>query len=108
MANERGSNKRKREQKKIERIKILIGTDLCACGGGNKLRCEGSCRKCHINSSTGQVECGAMYQIDSSVIKQSGSRRPKRDWKYGRQKEVNENKLGKEQRREKRERNLSK
>ena len=104
MANEKGRNKKKREQKRIERLKRLLGIDLCACGGGHKLRCQGICRECHTNSNTKKVECVAVYQIDRSEVKQSDSRRPKRTWKYGRQKEGNENKQSKQERREKMER----
>lgn len=104
MANERGRNKNKREQKKIERLKRLLGIDLCACGGGHQLQCHGTCRESHMSSKTGRIECGEMYQIDRSIVKPSGSRRPRRTWKYGRQKEGNENKHNKERRREKMER----
>ncbi len=108
MANERGRNKKKREKKKFERLKRLLNIDLCACGSAHKLRCCGPCRECHMDSSTRNVKCGAMYQIDHSEVKSDTSLRPKRDWKYGRQKEGNENKLGKQQRRDKRERDQSK
>lgn len=107
MANERGRNKKKREKKKIERLKRLLGIDLCACGGGHQLRCEGPCKERHTNSGDGNTQCEAMYQIDCSSTKQGGQRRPKREWKYGRQKEGDENKLIKQQRREKIERNRS-
>ncbi len=104
MANEKGRNKNKREQKKIKRLELLLDINLCACGSGHKLRCHGICKKTHTNSKTGKIKCGEVYQIDISVIKQSGSRRPKRTWKYGHQKDVNENKQAKQQRREKLER----
>jgi len=107
VAKERGRNKKKREQKKIERLIRLLGIDLCACGGGHRLRCQDVCRECHTNSKTGKVECGEMYQIEHSAVKQGGSRRPKRAWKYGRQKEGNENKQAKDRRRERRERDQS-
>lgn len=105
MANEKGRNKKKREQKKIERLKRMLGIDLCACG--HQLRCHGKCRENHTNISTGKVECGECYQIDRSEVKQGGPRRPKRTWKYGRQKEVNENQQDKNRRRERRERDRS-
>ncbi len=104
MADERGRNKRKREQKRNERLKKLLGIDLCACGCSHTLTCAGSCRNSHINSNTGIVECGALYQIDHSLVKQGGPRKPKRTWKYGRQKEGNENIRDKQRRREKWER----
>lgn len=104
MANEKGHNKKKRERKKTERLKRLLGIDLCACGGGHQLQCCGICRESHIDSNTGKVECKEIYQIDCSIVKSGSSRRPKRTWRYGRQKEENENKYDKQQRREKRER----
>lgn len=107
MANEKGRNKTKRERKKIERSRLLLGVDLCACGCGNKLRCHGICREKHTKSSTGNVECGEVYRINCPDTKSSGSRRPRRTWKYGRQKEGNENKLDKQHRREKMERDRS-
>ncbi len=94
MANEKGTNKRKREQKKINMLKLLFNIDLCACGGGHRLRCRGICRKVHTNSSTKMVECGECYQVSL----EQNERRPKRTWKYGHQKERNE-RLEKQQRR---------
>jgi hypothetical protein len=99
MVKEKGHNKKKREQ-----LNILAGIDLCACGGGDRLRCHGICRKSHIDSKTKRVECGELYQIDRPEVNQSSSRRPRRTWKFGRQKDVDENKQSKQQRREKRER----
>jgi len=106
MADERGRNKKKREQKKVDRLKRLLGIDLCACGGGHKAKCEGVCREAHTNSG-GQVECGEHYRIDQSVVKQGGPKRPRRSWKFGRQKEGNENKQAKDRRRERRQRDQS-
>lgn len=105
MADEKGRNKKKREQKKIERLRRLSGIDLCACG--YQLKCSGSCRELHTNSKCGQVECDAMYRIEQSEAKQGGPRRPRRTWKYGRQKEADENKQTKDRRRERRARDQS-
>jgi len=107
MANEKGRNRKKREQKKFEKLRRLLGIDLCACGGGNQSKCRGLCREARINSKTGLVECIACYQIDPSVVKQRVSRRPKRTWRYGRQKEGNENQQAKDKRRERFERDRS-
>ncbi len=104
MANEKGRNKKKREQKRIERLMRFIGIDLCACAGGHQLHCCGVCREAHTNPKTNEVRCLEMYQIDQSSVKSSNSRRPRRTWKYGRQKENEDNKRDKQQRREKRER----
>lgn len=104
MVKEKGHNKKKREQKRIEQLKLLLGIDWCACGCGHQLRCHGICRRSHTNAKTNMVECGELYQIDRSEIKQSGPRRSRRTWKLGRQKNVDENKQSKQQRREKRER----
>lgn len=87
MANERGRNKRKREQKKIQRLNRLLGLNLCACGGGHQIQCHGACKEVHMNPKTKKIECEEMYQIDHSMVKSSGPRRQKRTWKYGRQKE---------------------
>lgn len=100
MSQEKGQNKKKKERKKIERLKRLLGIDLCACGG-NQLKCHGICRERHTNTKTGVVQCTALYQIDQSEVQQSGSNRPKRGWHYGHQKEGNENKDTKQIRREK-------
>lgn len=107
MAKERGHNKKNREQKKITRLMRLLGTDLCACGGGHKLKCQGLCREHHTNPKTGKVECAALYQIDCSEVKQHNSRRPKRDWKQDDKKNVDESKRAKDQRRGKIERDRS-
>lgn len=107
MSKERGRNKNKRELKKIERLRRLLGIDLCACACSHQLRCGGVCRDNHTNTKTGQVECGEMYQIEHSEVKQGGTNRPKRGWRFGRQKEGNENRQNKEDRREKRDRDQS-
>jgi hypothetical protein len=104
VANEKGRNKKKKEQKKKDRLFRLVGTDLCACSGGHQSKCDGVCREAHTNSKTGIVKCGEMYQIDQSELGRGNSRRPKRDWKFGKQKEVKDNKESKQERRQKRER----
>lgn len=107
MIKEKGHNKKKREQKRTEQLKLLLGIDFCACGGGHKLRCHGACRESHTSEKTKRVECGELYQIDRSEANQGNSRRPRRTWKFGRQKDIDENKQSKQQRREKRERDRS-
>jgi len=107
MANERGRNKKKREQKKIERLKRLLGIDLCACGCGHQLRCHGKCREVHTNPKIRRIECGECYKIDHLAIKQGGPRHPKRTWKYDRQKDGNENKQAKDRHRERWQRDRS-
>ncbi len=101
MANEQGRNKKKRELKKIERLRRLLGIDLCACVGNHRLRCDGVCRNSHTDTNTERVECTEMYRIEHSEVKQGSPTRPKRGWRFGRQKEGNENKLNKEHRRDK-------
>lgn len=98
---------KKSDHKKIQRLKFLVGIDFCACAGGHKLRCHGSCRETHMDSKTGQVECMELYQIDSSEVKSDGKKKSKRDWKYSRQKDVDDNKQSKQNRRDKRERDFS-
>jgi hypothetical protein len=107
MIKEKSFKKTKKEQKKIGRLKPLLGVDLCACGGNNKIICDGICRKKHMNPKTGMVECGEVYQVDRPDEKLDEKRRPRRTWKYGHQKEGNENNLGKQQRRVKIERDRS-
>jgi len=106
MTNEKGYNKRKKEQRKQKRLSLLIGVDLCSCGGGNQLRCDGICRKKHTNPTTNQVECGEIYRVDESLMKNK-NRRPKRTWKYGQQNDAYRNQEEKQSRREKWERNRS-
>jgi hypothetical protein len=105
MANERGRNKIKREKKKFERLRRLVGVDLCACGDGYKSKCKGICREAHRNPKSGEVECIACYQIDPLTINPGGTKRQKRTWRYGRQKEENENQRAKNRRRERWQRN---
>lgn len=107
VANERGRNKKNREQKKIARLMRLLGIDLCACGGGQKLKCQGVCREHHTNPKTGKVECVALYQVDCSEVKRNNSRRSKLDRKQDNKKNVDESKLAKDQRRGKIERDRS-
>lgn len=104
MSNERGRNKKKREEKKIQRSNRLCEIDFCACGGGDKLVCKDKCREKHINPRTGLVECGELYHISRVSNKSDGSKRSRRTWKYGRQKDVDINQQNKQKRREKRDR----
>ena len=113
MSREIGANKKKKEQRKINRIKLLLNIDLCACGGGHQLRCSDLCRALHTDDNTGRVECTELYQIGNAIVNQDGPRRSKREWRYGRQKnndnvkENAENKITKQRRREKIERDRS-
>jgi len=107
MENEKGHNKNKKERRKNERLLRRVGLDLCACGGGHRLECSGVCRKIHTDIKTRRVECQEMYRIDHSTAKQDNHRRPKRTWKFGRQKEEADNKQSKQRRRERLERDQS-
>lgn len=63
------SNKEIRKKKiKAERLRPLLGIDLCACGPMNCFKCHGICRESHKDQH-GQVICGAKYQVDSSIFK---------------------------------------
>ncbi len=97
------SDKRKKGFKKGSQQHNLVGVDLCACAGGDKLKCKDPCRKGHTNPDTGVVECGALYHIETAVVKKSN---PSRAKKVGKEveEERDENIAGKQQRREKRER----
>ena len=89
----------KSNQKKAERLVKFAGQDLCACCSGHQKRCQGVCREVHTNPNTGQVECGELYQVDCSELKRH--KRPKRGWKFGKQKESGEHKDAKQSRRKK-------
>lgn len=105
--NDRSENKKKKEQKKNSRRKKGAGLDLCACGGGHQLKCEGICREKHTNSKTGCVECGELYQIENFIVKDDGLSQSKRNWKFGRQKDGGGDKPNKQQRRDKMDRDRS-
>lgn len=100
MSNERGRNAQKREDKKNRRLKRFVGIELCACGGGHKLKCEGECRD-HHTKDNGLVECISIYKIDDSMIGKDKSKRSKRTFKYGKQRDGDENQRAKQNRREK-------
>jgi hypothetical protein len=104
MENEKGHNKKKREEKKTQRLRRLSGLDLCACGGGDRLRCKDKCREKHTSKTTGQVMCGELYHVESPPDKSGGKKRSKRTWRYGRQKDIDANQQSKQKRREKIER----
>lgn len=104
MVNEKGRNKKKKERKRAEQLKLLLGMDWCACGNGHRLKCHGVCRESHVNPKTKRVECGELYRIDHSEVDKNDQRRSKRTWRFGRQKNVDENKQSKQQRRSKMER----
>ncbi len=107
MSKENVENRSMRKQKKTDRLKRLLGIDLCACGGGHKIRCKGVCRERHTNSKTGKIECVALYQIDNLVVGQDDQRGRGKSWKYGRQKNTDDSVSDKDQRRKKRERDRS-
>ncbi len=97
----------KSKQKKAERLVKFAGLDLCACCSGHQKKCEGECREAHTNSNSGRVECGELYQIDYKELNRKGSKRPKRGWKFGKQKESGEHKDAKQSRRKKIDRDRS-
>lgn len=97
--------KEKSNQKKAERLLKFAGLDLCACCGGHQKKCHGVCREVHTNSKTGQVECGELYQVDCTELKRN--KKPKRGWKFGKQKEYVEHKDAKQNRRKKIDRDRS-
>jgi hypothetical protein len=105
MVDRKGKSKTGKEIKREERLRRLLGVDLCACGGGHRLKCHGICRVAHTNSGTGRVECGEMYHIDYSVVKSGGFRRKNRSSRHNRQEDVGEVNTDKDRRREKFERN---
>jgi len=51
-----------KSEKRNERLRNLVGIDLCACGGGHKVKCDGICRQNHIKNNEG-VKCPAVYQV---------------------------------------------
>jgi len=68
--------KRKKMSPKLQRLKSLIGVDMCACGPMNVLKCEGECRK-KRTSDSGQVICSEVYQIDTSIFRQKKNKKRK-------------------------------
>lgn len=68
----------KKKKKLFERLKRLIGIDLCSCGTLNVSRCDGVCRKAHTNAS-GKVVCFELYQIDTSQFKPKKRRKRNED-----------------------------
>ncbi len=97
----------KSNQKKAERLIKFAGLDLCACCSGHQKKCEGVCREVHTNPKTGHTECGELYQVDCKDLNCKGSKRPKRGWKFGKQKESAEHKDAKQSRKKKMDRDKS-
>jgi len=85
MSQTKGVNKAKKENKRLERLRKLIGIDLCACAGGHQRKCSGICRKQHIDQKTGHVKCVACYRIEKSDLN-LGKKRQKRSWDRDEQK----------------------
>lgn len=100
MSKEIGRNKQKAEQKRIDRLKHLVGIDLCACGSANQLKCCGICRESHQNKQTGVVKCSSLYQINTSEIQKNPGHTGKRNWRFGRQKSEKDNRRVRQDRRE--------
>jgi hypothetical protein len=88
--------KDKKGLKKAQRLKVLVGLDICACAGGHKLQCHGVCRESH-QDVTGRVSCGELYRIEDSEIK---SDKPKRNWKKNRDTDRDESKQNRLKKRE--------
>lgn len=105
MAEENGRNRRKQDAKKIVRLRLLSGIDLCACCGGHKLTCHGVCRSSHTDPATGAILCHERYRIQD-FVEDEGGRKPRRNWKHGRQNTDEENQSTKDRRREKRARTI--
>lgn len=105
MAN-KSRKQEKSNKKKADRLIKFVGLDLCACCSGHQKKCEGKCREAHTNPNTGRVECGELYQVDCQEVRQRGQK-PKRGWKFGKQKESGEHKDAKQSRREKIDRDRS-
>ena len=91
----------KSNQKKMDRLVKFAGLDLCACCSGHQKKCEDVCREAHTNPKTGLVECGELYRVDCQELTRKGSKRPKRGWKFGKQKESTEHKDAKQDRKKK-------
>ena len=51
-------------RRRVDRLRRLAGIDLCACGGGHLLRCQGICRNSHIDQKTQNVRCGERYRVN--------------------------------------------
>jgi len=86
--NRKPTNKKdNKEAKRIARLRILIGIDLCACGPHLSMKCIGQCRDNHFDSKTGQVRCTECYRLDPREVKPAKSNKPRR---YGQQKSSSE------------------
>lgn len=89
MKKEDQNKETKKRKEKADRLRSLIGIDLCACGPLNHLKCHNACRKAHKDQH-GQVVCTAKYQIDPAIFnfkkqKRKGKQKgenvgPKQDW----------------------------
>lgn len=108
---EKGKTQSNKTKKRVNRLKRLLGVDLCACSGGHVLKCEGVCRNRHFNPETRKIECGECYNIDTNVVKDDKQRRQKRGRKFDKNKneqsEGSENQASKQRRRERLERDRS-
>jgi hypothetical protein len=73
------SKEMKKRIDKAQRLRNLIGVDLCACGPLNCLRCHGICREEHTDEN-GQVVCGEKYHVDPNIFNlKKRSRRPHKE-----------------------------
>ena len=103
MKEKHDSKEGKRKKLKMERLRPLIGVDLCACGPINCLKCSGPCRESHKDQH-GQVICFSKYQVDTSIFNVKRNKRRPRDEEEDRPKTYNE-RIGTQKSRQKRDRN---
>jgi hypothetical protein len=56
----------KKRTKKIDKLRLLSGTDLCACGPLNMFKCSGVCRKVHTKNE--KIICSELYRVDEVIL----------------------------------------
>jgi len=73
----RKTKEQTKRDKKIAKLKLLLGVDFCACGTMYADRCDGICRVSHTNEK-GAVQCYELYQVDPALVRPKRGKHKKR------------------------------
>lgn len=73
----RNTKEQIRRDKRIAKLKCLLGIDFCACGMMYSTKCEGECRASHTDEK-GAVKCFELYQVDPAEVRPKQKKRGKR------------------------------
>jgi len=72
----RNNKGQKKREKRIAKLKRLLGIDFCACSVMYSSKCDGECRQAHTNEK-GEVKCFELYRVDPAEVRPRQKKRGK-------------------------------